>query len=291
MDIASDILQLLTDSSENTLPDFPGQHIFDAPVLGIADGDDPLFEQFQTVVGSDHFLPREEMAQQFPDADLSVLRVVAWAFPFSEGVRQSNRDGPFPSRLYSLARNNGGALIEHLARRLAARLTSRGAAVLYPGGQAAYTAYRCDTHVFSSTWSERHVAFAAGLGQFGLSNALLTSAGAHVRLCSLIVNLPLPVTPRKGEDWRAPCLASGGQTCDRCIPRCPAGAISPAGMDKTKCYQMRQHIREMCMEDYQQTLHLIPATLATSGRHRPGFSLGCALCQCGVPCEGTAPAG
>ncbi len=140
-------------------------------------------------------------------------------------------------------------------------------------------------------WSERHVAYAAGLGRFGLSHALLTPVGSNVRLGSLVVNLPFPVTPREGEDHRAPCLSSGGETCNECIQRCPVGAISAAGLDKAKCYQMRKHIREEKLKTYEDEMHLISSTVAISGRRNPGFSLGCALCQCGVPCEGTAPGG
>jgi len=290
MDLTPEMCRLLSELPENSLSDFPGEHIFDSPVVGVADGDDPVFQEFRRVAGADHFLPRELLEQAAPDADLSAVRVVSWALPFSEGVRRSNRVDGFPSRLYSLARNNGGALIEHMTNRFASRLESRGAAVVVPASLEAYTAYRCPVHGFSSTWSERHVAFAAGLGQFGLSNALITPVGSNVRISSLVVNLPLPVSSRK-EDYRAPCLASGGETCSQCIPRCPVGAISADGMDKAKCYQMRQRIRDASLEVYERELHLIPATLSTSGRRRPGFSLGCALCQCGVPCEGTAPGG
>jgi len=289
MDITSEFARLLSESEENALSDFPDQHIFDDPAVGIADGDDPIFNEFHRAVGPDHFLPRQLMEEHFPSADLTVLRVISWAFPFSEGVRQSNREGQFPSRLYSLARNNGAALMERVARRLVELLESRGAVALVPTSLEAYTAKRCSTYTFTSTWSERHVAYAAGLGRFGLSNALLTPVGSHVRFGSLVVNLPLPVSSRPDGDYRAPCLSSGGETCNACIARCPVGAISSAGMDKSKCYQMRQHIREVCLKTYEKELHLLPATLAISGRRRPGFSLGCALCQCGVPCEGTAP--
>lgn len=290
-DIHQEIVQLLHDSPENLLPDFPGQHIFDLPAIGVADGDDPVFQEFRQVVGAGHLLPRELLERHAPGADLSCVRVVVWALPFSEGVRCSNRNVDFPSRLYSLARNNGAALMERMGRRLAEVLESRGLAAVVSASLEAYTAYRCPTHQFSSTWSERHVAYAAGLGRFGLSHALLTPVGSNVRLGSIVVNLPLPVTPRAGNDHRAPCLASGGKTCGRCMARCPAGAISAAGMDKAKCYQMRGRIRGKCLATYAGEMHMLSATVATSGRRKSGYSLGCALCQCGVPCERVWPGG
>lgn len=291
MDVQRDIVRLLEDSPENQLEDFPGQHVFDPPAVGVADGDDPIFHEFRRVVGPGHFLPRELLGRQAPGADLACVRVVAWALPFAAGVRASNRAGSFPSRLYSLARNNGAALMERLGIRLAALLESRGAAARVPAADEAYTAYRCPEHTFSSTWSERHVAYAAGLGRFGLSGALLTPVGANARLGSLVTNLPLPVAPRPAGDYRAPCFAAGGKTCGRCIARCPVAAISADGLDKTRCNLMRERIREERLETYAAEMHMIPATVATSGRRKSGYSLGCALCQCGVPCEGAAPGG
>ena len=61
--------------------------------------------------------------------------------------------------------------------------------------------------------------------------------------------------------------------------------------DKTRCNLMRERIREERLETYAAEMHLLPATVATSGRRKSGYSLGCALCQCGVPCEGAAPGG
>ena len=289
LDFRGELCELLRAAPENRLLDFPGTRIFDEPIVGVADGDDPLFAVFRRVVGPAHFLPRELLAACCPAADLACVRVVAWAFPFAAAVRKSNRAVDFPSPLYSLARNNGAAWMEQLAGRLAERLQARGWAAVVPSAREDYTAYRCPELTFSSTWSERHAAFAAGLGRFGLSRALLTPVGSNVRLGSLITNLPLPVTPRDGDEHRAPCLASGGKTCGRCIARCPAGAISSAGMDKTRCYEMRRQIRDRCLDEYVGKMHLIPSTVATSGRRNSGYSLGCALCQCGVPCEGTAP--
>ena len=41
-----------------------------------------------------------------------------------------------------------------------------------------------------STWSERHVAYAAGLGTFGLSRGLITARGIAMRCGSVVTDLP-----------------------------------------------------------------------------------------------------
>ena len=257
----------------------------------MADGDDAAFEAFRTAVSGRHLMPREVLAQHAPpEADLSRIRVAAWAMPFTAPIGRANRGQSWPARLYSAARNNGGALVFLVAQRLVERLRRRGCAAVAPALTDAYDAFRSPEHTFASTWSERHVAWAAGLGLFGLTNALITARGIHVRFGSVVTNLAVEPTPRAGDEWRAPCRASAGALCGHCIARCPVGAISSEGLDKEKCYAMRRAIRERCMEDYARTLHLLHAPIATSGRKRSGYSLGCALCHSGVPCESRMPA-
>ena len=154
-----------------------------------------------------------------------------------------------------------------------------------------YDAFRMPEYVFTSTWSERHIAFAAGLGYFGLNSALITPIGSNVRLGSLVMNFPVEMGPKKRGTYLAPCLKSKGKECDLCIERCPAGAISRDGIDKEKCYSMRNSIRRRYLEQYSREMHMTPSLIVKSGKREKGYSLGCALCQCGVPCEGTDPFG
>jgi epoxyqueuosine reductase len=284
--------RLVLGAPENCLADFAGQAIYDAPLVGVADGDDTAFAAFRTAVSGRHLMPREALARHAPPgADLRRIRVVAWAMPFTAPIRRANRGQAWPARLYSAARNNGGALVFLVAQRLVELLRERGCAAVAPVLTEAYDAFRSPEHTFASTWSERHVAWAAGLGLFGLTNALITERGIHVRFGSVVTNLAVEPTPRNsGGEWRAPCRASGGALCGRCMARCPVGAISSDGLDKEKCYAMRRAIRERCLEDYARTLHLLEAPIATGGRKRSGYSLGCALCHSGVPCESRMPA-
>ena len=284
------ISRLVLSAPENRLMDFDDLAVFDAPLVAVADGDDPLFERIQDAVTPRHLRPREILRRYAPPrADLADVRVIAWALPFSSPVRRSNRGKGGPSRLYSLARNNGGALNHELRRRLVGALQERGWAAVAPVLTDYYDAFRSPTHTFTSTWSERHVGYVAGLGQFGLNGSLITPLGSNVRLGSVITNLPLEPTRRGDEEHRAPCLELKGDGCGHCIDRCPAGALSPEGLDKSKCYEMRRVIRERHMDAYSRSMHMLRAPIVKSGRRTNGYSLGCALCQCGVPCEGCLP--
>ena len=251
--ITETITRQVIEAPENRLLDFEGQAIFDTPLVGVADGDDPLFEEFRAAVGPRHLLPREVLRRYAPlDMDLTQVRVIAWALPFTDPIRRSNRGRRWPSRLYSLARNNGGALNDLVRRRAADTLRAQGGVAVAPVLTGEYDAFRSEVHTFASSWSERHVAYAAGLGRFGLNGTLITPLGSNVRLGSVVTNLPLEITPRQYRSHRAPCLERRGEGCGYCIERCPVGAISEEGLDKAKCYNMRQAIRERYMEAYHR---------------------------------------
>lgn len=53
------IVRLVLEAPENELRDFDGVPIFDAPIVGIADGDDEIFQVFRKAVSPRHLLPRE----------------------------------------------------------------------------------------------------------------------------------------------------------------------------------------------------------------------------------------
>lgn len=288
--IKNTITELVRDAPENRLIDFGGQPIFETPLFGIADGDNPLFEEFKKVVSPRHLQPREFLQRMSPrSTDLTQVSVIVWVLPFSIEIRRSNRVQNMPSKLYSLARNNGGTLIYNMSLRLSEQLHKRGTAAVSPILTTEYDTFRMPKFTFSSTWSERHVAYAASLGYFGLNEALITPLGINVRIGSIITNMPLEFSSRKHEDYRALCLKDGGDSCGLCMERCPIGAISKSGLDKPKCHTYRKVIRSEYLERYEQELQMLPSPIPISGQRRNRYSLGCALCQCGVPCEGVDP--
>ncbi len=279
---------LLLDAPENTLEDFKALPIFGRPLMGVVDASDGSFEVFRRVVGPRHVRPDQLLRTLSPGLDRGAsVKVISWALPFSREIRVSNRGREWPSEVYSVARNNGAALIDQALGRITQMLLDRGWAAAAPARTEEYDAFRSPEHVFSSSWSERHVAYAAGLGRFGLNGCLMTALGTNIRFASIITSCPLEVTVRQRPDRRAPCLEDGGASCGHCRERCPVQAISPAGLDKAKCYERRLTIRERFLAPYSQKFRLFPSLIVKNGRRESGFSLGCALCMSGVPCEST----
>lgn len=277
---------LVSEATDNNLTDFPGVSIFGRPIMGVAAGEDEIFEVFRSVVGPRHLQPRDVLRNQSP-AQVSpcALRVVSWALPFSPEIRSSNRGREWPSELYSVARNNGAALIHDALSGIVQIIHEKGFAAVAPAQTDEYDAFRSPESTFSSTWSERHVAYAAGLGRFGLNGCLMTPLGTSVRLTSLVTDLPLNVMVKNRACYQAHCLEDGGKDCGLCLERCPVRAISEVGLDKFRCYERRQAIRKNLIEPYRKKFHLRPSPIIKSGRRESGFSLGCALCMSAVPCE------
>jgi len=87
----------------------------------------------------------------------------------------------------------------------------------------------------ASTWSERHIAHAAGLGTFGLSDGLITARGIAHRCGSVVFNAACTPTPRPYTHYQEYCPYLMDGSCGVCMARCPVGAISPSGHDKVKC--------------------------------------------------------
>ena len=117
-----------------------------------------------------------------------------------------------------------------------------------------------------SNWSERHVAYAAGLGTFSLSDGFITERGIAHRCGSVVTDLVLPASSRTAQNPYSNCLFYVDASCRACITRCPGGAITEKGHDNLKCQEyMQQH--HYLLEQYKVG------------------KAGCGLCQTKVPCE------
>jgi epoxyqueuosine reductase QueG len=86
-----------------------------------------------------------------------------------------------------------------------------------------------------SDWSHRHVAYIAGLGNFGLNNMLITAQGCCGRVGSLVTSHPILPDPRpEGPS----CLFKFDGSCRKCIRRCVNDALVEDSFDRFRCYAM-----------------------------------------------------
>lgn len=264
--ICAEIGRFVGESPDNRFPD-TGEPYFDAPLVGFAAATDPLFAEYRRIIGDFHRSPGEILA--------GAATVICWVLPVTRATRESNRrERQWPSRQWALTRNNGEAFNNALRRHLTVWLRERGHQAVAP--QLAEGWRQLDDPVagIASTWSERHAAYAAGLGTFSLNDALITERGIAHRLGSVITDLSLPPTPRTAPEHRHNCLWYREGSCGACVGRCPAGALSRQGHDKAKC------------RDY-----VYGAVPAAVGERYGVAQTGCGLCQTRVPCEAQVPPG
>ena len=260
----------------NTLQGAQHEPAWAEPLVGFARGDDPLFEQYKEVVGPDHWTPLEAFAQAYPGTDAAAgeLTVISWVLPQTEATRRDNRaQRAYPAERWARSRIFGEAFNNALRQHVADALRAAGYAAASPMLLPAWRSTDSERYVYASTWSERHAAYAAGLGTFGLCDGLITPVGKAMRVGSAVARMGLEPTPRPYVDHHAYCLYYTHGTCGKCIDRCPVGAISVRGHDKLRC---REHLR---------------VATAPYVRENYGFAgYGCGLCQTGVPCEAKIPA-
>lgn len=254
--ILAKINEFVEKDSRNALAAHGGMRIYDLPLLGIAAADDPLFDMFTE---SDIIGPIFMKPQEWLDGAQSVLSLF---LPFTKEVRDTNRKAGLPSEEWASARIDGQAFIDALCTFLVKLLEELGAKAVTPG-----TDPRFKVEERVSNWSERHVAFAAGLGTFGLHRALITQKGTAGRFCSVIATLKLTPTHRSYTQYYEYCPYLMRGKCGACIKKCPPQAISEMGKDNQNC------------SDY------------IDREIRPKFSgrYGCAKCNLSVPCESGIP--
>jgi len=201
--------------------------------------------------------------------------VVSWVLPVTRATRESNRrEDQWPSREWSLTRNNGENFNSALRRHVVAWLEERGHRAVAPQLAPGWRQLDDPAVGIASTWSERHAVYAAGLGTFSLNDGLITARGIAHRLGSVITDLVLPPTSRTAPDYRHNCLWYREGTCGACIGRCPVGALSSQGHDKTKC-----------------RAYVYGAIPEAVGERYGVAHTGCGLCQTRVPCEAMVPPG
>ncbi len=254
-----------------------GEKAWAQPHVAIARGDDPLFLHNKETIGPFHWTPEEAYALAFPAAPAPAreLRVISYVLPQTPATRADQcLEKTVPTERWARSRFHGEEFNCDLRRHLAETLTRAGHSAVAPERLPGFDYRHSERFGLASNWSERHAAFVAGHGTFGLSDGMITRWGKAVRFGSVVSRITLPVTARDyGNDHHAWCLWYAKGSCGACAERCPANAITRhAGHDKPACFT---YIRETAAPYATRTY----GTGATP----------CGLCQVKIPCEAQVP--
>jgi len=237
-----------------------GLKLYDAPIFAFGAADDEYFNLLKqpSAIGEHFMLPKEWLPQ--------AKTVISYFLPFSEEVRIGNsKNMTWPSEEWLHARIEGQSLLIKLCMHIKSELKNAGQESLIPAmdGRFWSNADGPEHEVkFTSSWSERHVAFVCGLGTFGLSKGLITKKGMAGRFGSIITELYLPPDAREYQDIYEYC-----SMCGICAKNCPVNAISREnGKNHTICSTFLDE---------------------TMIKYHPRY--GCGKCQVHVPCETKIP--
>lgn len=262
-------------SANNTLANGTGEKAWDEPLVGYARATNPLFQKFALDLTPFYWTPEQAFLLAFPEMSVTAaeLCIISWVLPQSATTRaEQGQQTTLPAERWARSRDFGERFNCALRLHLAAALTQAGFPAVAPERLPEFGMRRSEQFGLASNWSERHTAYAAGLGTFGLSDGLITRRGKAVRFGSVVARIDLPATAHDYADRQGWCLWYAKGSCGVCARRCPAEAINSAGHDKDKCFE---YIRQVTAPYAQQTF----GTEATP----------CGLCQVGIPCEAKVP--
>lgn len=250
------------------IPELAGAQIFQEPLIRVAYAADPLYAKLTEpeVIGPWHMGPE----QWLPGAKA----IVSVFFPFTEIIKAGQRpETECTKPCWLHGRVEGQNFINAFTKMLCEKLTEADVACCAPCVDPRFVSTMSATTAFpgypdtgkplySSNWSERHTAYIAGMGTFGLSKGIITEKGMAGRLTSVIVDLPLEATERPYTGLYDYCIF-----CGACVRRCPVDAISLDGG--------KEHLP--CGKRMAQT----------KITYAPRY--GCGACQTGIPCESRNP--
>lgn len=258
--LAGFLADLVRTDPRNALPEGEHPPVWEAPLIGVASADDPLWETLKrpTVIGPLHRSPDEWLA--------GAKSVIVYFLPYTADIRRGYPKKSFLPSLEWVSGRRHGEVFNNVARRALIHLVERhGGHAVAPSNEEHYRAEN-----MRPMWSERHAAFIAGLGTFGIHGALISAKGCSGRIGSVVTDLELPPTPRPYSGVYEYCPYPDTGRCGACIPRCPVDAIGPEVRDNRRCVE---HGRD------------------TVGDHfRPWGYHSCGHCLTWLPCADRIPA-
>jgi len=251
------------------------EKIFDPPLVGYSSGADSLYDEYKSHIGPFYFSPLELFTKTFPDKKPAAddLSVISWIIPSTHATRREQAaQNRCPSERWARTRDLGEKFNNAIRIHVVEQLEAAGIEAVAPLLSPHWSRSDQGPYAPCSNWSERHAAYAAGLGTFGLCDGLITPVGKAMRTGSVIAAVKIPPSTRPYDDHHAYCLHFTQDICRKCIPRCPVNALSEAGHNKKRCMKYT----ERTMHEYIKKEYGLE-------------TYACGLCQSWVPCTDKIP--
>ena len=118
--LEAEIKNYIANSPNNIMPDFPGEHMWDEPLVGFADGDDPLFTEYKRIIGDFHVTPREALEMNLKK------KTIGYDHPENISVISYFLPSTKPLSVRACAKNRRFALCAGIVRAGSARNATSG---------------------------------------------------------------------------------------------------------------------------------------------------------------------
>lgn len=263
MDSKKTLLQEIENYIKNKSNECIIPGLWESPIVGFASADNEYIRGLRAVVHPQHQMPEEVME--------NAKTILVYFVPFTHAIVSGNAVPGLATRDWAQAYELTNAMFGELNQYIISVIGQLGGhAAVAPEGAVFYR----DEVI--SHWSFRHLAYAAGLGTFGVNNMLITSKGCAGRLNAIITDLD--ITPDQIQQEEA-CLFKKNGSCGVCMMKCPTGALSSEGFDRHACYRQ-------CLEN--AAVYNDFGSSYTSGDENAGSEV-CGKCVAGMPCAFRKP--
>ena len=238
-----DLVRRFADSPANVNGMPGGERVFDRPLVGFAAGDDPSGTSSRHRSATSTGVPQKCSRWRSPSALRRPGRAdrrLVGGCPHSAAARRDNGDeAAAPAERWARGKHFGNHFLRDLAAHMTAALAQEGvrrAPWYLPQWSREFAAG--PRYGEASPWSERHAAYAAGLGTFGLCDGLITPVGKAMRCGSIVARVRVPATDARPTRSTPPTASpiTVRRDAQGCIERCPTGAINGRGHDKAACH-------------------------------------------------------
>lgn len=223
------------------------------PLVGFADAADPLFRKLKQAVSSTHAVPQDILAD--------ARTVIAFFLPFPKTLTATNARDQMSSKEWATTYIETNELIARLSHHLQQFFETLGAS-----SRTIPATHNWDEKRLISNWSHRHIAYIAGLGNFGLNNMLITEKGCCGRVGSFVTAYPVQADVLR---QMPSCLSKFDGTCRKCVRKCVNDALTDDSFDRFRCYAM-------LLKNVDEHSDL-------------GYADVCGKCLVAVPCSHTDP--
>lgn len=195
------------------------ENIWEEPIVGFADANSEYIYNLKSIVVDCHYSPSDYLK------DPKII--VSYFLPFKREIGKSNNFKGASSEKWANAYKVTNKMAQEINKYVISKLEQKGYRAANPTDIGVF-----DYNILKSKWSQRHIAYAAGIGTFGINNMLISDVGSCGRYFSIVTDLDVKADKPLKEER---CKYKIDKTCGVCVKRCEVEALTYDGFDRFKC--------------------------------------------------------